>query len=175
MKRVTLTPTLSRRIIRDVSEGVPPQVAARKQGVALETFLGWMSRKGRRYAAFQRAIDQAVAVATAENVLLLKRATKRGKFKAALTWLQTQAPTHFPPRAPVNIGTQNNLIALIQQMQDREGTLPDPRLALVEAREREPAALPSAPEPTNNSSVYEPNVISDREPTIVEMIAALPP
>jgi hypothetical protein len=89
----------------------------------LERFLDWMSKKGRKYVTFQQAIDQAVATATAENVLLLKRAARRGKLKAAVTWLQSQAPTHFPPRAPVNIGTvNNNLLALIKETEARRGS-----------------------------------------------------
>jgi hypothetical protein len=98
MKRITtLTPTLARRILKDVREGVPPQVAAVKAGISLERFLDWLSRKGRRYVTFQQAIEQARAVATAENVLLLKKAARKGKFKSALVWLQSQAPEHFAP------------------------------------------------------------------------------
>src|SRR5437867_1232006 len=95
MKRITLTPSLSKRIVRDVREGVPPQVAAVKAGIPLERFLDWLSRTGRRYVTFQQAIEQARAVAQAEHVLLLKKAARRGKFKAAVTWLQSQAPEHF--------------------------------------------------------------------------------
>jgi len=176
MKRITLTPSLSKRIVRDVREGVPPQVAARKAGVPLERFLDWMSRAGRKYQAFAQAIDQAVAVATAENVMLLKRAARRGKFKAALTWLQSQAPTHFPAKIPVSITQNTTLIEQIKLMEAREGQLLDPRLALDQADEERPAleaATQDEEEPW--ADVFEPNVISDREPNIIEMIRALPP
>jgi hypothetical protein len=53
MQRITLTPSLSRRIIADVRQGIPAQVAAVKCGVPLERFLDWLSRRGRRYVAFQ--------------------------------------------------------------------------------------------------------------------------
>lgn len=173
MKRVTLTPALSRRIVKDVREGIPAQVAARKQGVALETFLNWMSRRGRKYQAFAQAIDQAVAVAQAEHVLLLKRAAKRGKLKAAAIWLQSQAPSHFPPRAPVNIGQQNNLLALIKQVKDNEGKLQDPRVVLDAAEEAaEQAALPPAP-PENASPdervVFEVNGFTASRPDVLDM------
>jgi hypothetical protein len=209
MKRITLTPTLSRRIVRDVREGVPPQVAAVKAGVPLEKFLDWLSRQGRRYVAFQQAIEQARAVAQAEHVLLLKKAARKGKFHAALTWLQAQAPEHFAPplrgtkAPPLDKNTllaqlkalpsreqveamdpavrarlreaarkDNSLIGMAMQMKLLEGP-PDSRLALPPVQEQPALPEPQVEEP--RADAYEPNVISDREPNIVEMIRTLPP
>ena len=207
-KRIALTPSLTKRIIRDVREGVPPRVAAVKAGVPLEKFLDWLSRQGRRYVAFQQAIEQARAVAQAEHVLLLKKAARKGKFKSALVWLQSQAPEHFAPplrgtkalsldkntllaqlkalpsyeqvetmdpavraRLREAASKDNSLIGLAMQMKLLEGP-PDPRLALPPVQDQGALPEPQIEEPRANA--YEPNVISDREPNLIEMIRALP-
>jgi hypothetical protein len=177
MKRVTLSASLQKRIIKDVRQGIPPQVAAVKAGVPLERFLDWVSRPGRKYKTLALQIEQAHAVATAENVLLLKRAAKKGKFKAAVTWLQSQAPQHFPSSRGISIGTLNansTIIAQIRALQAEIAEAEDPRDVLLREMEQQQTAMPAPREERPQVEAYEPNVVSDREPNVIEMIATLP-
>jgi hypothetical protein len=141
-------------------------------------------------------------------VLLLKKAAKRGKFKSALVWLQSQAPEHFAPplrgttAPPLDKNTllaqlralpsyeqveamdpavrarlreaaskDNSLIGMAAQMVFSAGEFKDPRLEIIEERR---ALEPARPDEDPRADVFEPNVMSDREPNLIEMIRALP-
>jgi hypothetical protein len=98
--------------------------------------------RGRRYLAFQLAVAQARAQAEIEFTGLLKKAARQAKGSAAWRYLSAMSPGHFPPSRNIAIGTMNNtLIAKIQRMEARAGTLPDPRLAPPGVIVEDPAAL----------------------------------
>jgi hypothetical protein len=153
MKRVRLTPALTRRIVKDVRLGVPSEVAARKVGVSLDTFADWMTKKGRKYAALQRAVDQAEAAAVADKVVAINKAIKRGKASAARWWLERRATTYFPSskgRGDVTIGA----LTILQQLKAEIAARPepeDPRQVILR-EERERRELQSQP-PTPSSRV----------------------
>jgi hypothetical protein len=75
----SLTPSLTRRIVKQIMLGVPPEVAARMAGVPLDRFASWMTRKGRKYRTLQAADDQAEAQAIADYTILLRKAAKKGE------------------------------------------------------------------------------------------------
>jgi hypothetical protein len=122
---------LARRIVTEIRKGVVPEVAANALGVDLGTWASWMTtRKGRAYRDLRAQVEQAEAVAKADYMKILHKQAKGGAVRAVQLYLQSRASQFFPPRAPVSLTQHNTLIAQIQAMEAREGTLPDPRLAL---------------------------------------------
>src|SRR2546425_7325742 len=113
--RRTPTPSVTRRICRAVAQGVPVEIAARQQGIALDTLARWMERgqKGRgKYRDFAAAVDKAEAQAIADYTVLIRKAARRGKSNAAFRWLSSRAPQFFPATSRGTAVAVNNTALL---------------------------------------------------------------
>jgi hypothetical protein len=128
-----LSARLVERIVREVKLGVPSDVAARKFGVPLDTWVAWMTtRRGRTYQDLRAQVDQAEAIAVSDRVRTLSKLGKRGKTRAVQLWLQSRAAEYFPPRTAVNIGVdaRTSILNILKDMEALEGKFVDPHLAL---------------------------------------------
>jgi hypothetical protein len=193
-----LSQRLATRIVAEVKLGVPSDVAARKFGVPLDVWVGWMTtRRGRAYQDLRAQVDQAEAAAVSDRVRTLSKLGKRGKTRAVQLWLQSRAAEYFPPRAPVNIGgdVKTSILNVIKDMEALEGKFVDPRLALAgysgpeaiemsrrrseaqaqeyerkaEALEREREQAALPPAPEPEGRVFEVN--GETRPGVLEMVS----
>jgi hypothetical protein len=112
----TLSAALARRILKEIRAGVPSQIAARMCGVRPDVWATWLTRRGRAYKDFAAQVEQAEAEAKAAHTKMLTKLAKRGSVRAVMAFLNARDPEHFPARGPVNIGTVNNSMTLIQQI-----------------------------------------------------------
>ncbi len=121
----TPTDALTKRIVKRIKEGIPPEIAARLCGVPFGTFCDWMQRgEGKsdqkatlRYKRFAQAIDMAEAESVAAKITALNRAIKRDrKVRPILWWLERRDAGHFPATKPgVTIGG-NLSTTIVQQI-----------------------------------------------------------
>ncbi len=171
-----------------IREGIPVEISARLHNVPIGVLAEWLQigngehpsrRATARYKRFAQAIDQAEAESIASKVQDINKAIKGGKASAARWWLERRASSFFPSSRPGVTVMGDMPITLLKQIRgfQAEPDPEDPRVQLErEARERaqEPPALGPPPELQPAPASYEPNVIADARPGIIEMIATLP-
>ncbi len=152
-------------------------------GFRYSIFATWMERgteasRSNRYKIFGEAVLTAQAQAIADHVALLRRAARKGKGSAAWRWLSSQCPQHFPPttRLALTLNSNTTLLAQIKTVQEASAAVVDPRELLEREmlEQRQPQALPEPESQAPVALAFEPNVISDMAPNVVEMIRALP-
>lgn len=101
-----LTPTLQRKIVCMVRDGVSPEVAARAAGVTGRTYYLWMAR-GREeedglYFQFLQDVEKAVAECEARAIHVITKAFPTN-WQAAMTLMERRFPDRWGRRERIDV------------------------------------------------------------------------
>jgi hypothetical protein len=93
-RQTKLTPEIQKKIVDDLTAGVPRTTAAARAGIHYSSFNLWMKKKGKPYSAFSDAVKKAEADAIARAVATIIVAGRK-TWQAHAWWLERKWPEEW--------------------------------------------------------------------------------
>lgn len=106
-----LTPKVTAAVVKALEAGAYLDDAAAFAGIHYATLADWMQKaregKGQRFSDFAEAVQRAQSKAVVADLQIIKKAAKRGDWRAAAWVLEHRNPAKFGPNVKLQVQSEH--------------------------------------------------------------------